>query len=155
MQIQVETNDASHNVSNTAPKIATRRDVLRVVTGAAGAITVADAVGAAAVMVRRFDRAQQDTGGLVTDHLVDADQAPLRPGQQIMVYWRAWPVFVIRRSARALATLQDPKLTAQLADPDSKEHQQPPYAVNWRRSVNSEIAVQVTSSHNSELLSSQ
>jgi len=48
-----------------------------------------------------------------------------------------------------------PKLTAQLADPDSKEHQQPPYAVNWRRSVNSEIAVQVTSSHNSELLSSQ
>jgi len=108
MQIQVETNDASHNVSNTAPKIATRRDVLRVVTGAAGAITVAGAVGAAAVMVPRFDRAQQDTGGLVTGHLVDADQAPLRPGQQIMVYWRAWPIHAVRRSAQALATLQNP-----------------------------------------------
>src|SRR5882757_511057 len=102
----------------TAP---TRRDILRVASGAAGALGVVGAVGAAAVMVPRFDQAQHDTSGLVTSHLVDVDLAPPQSGQQIMVYWRAWPVFVIRRSARALATLQDPKLTAQLADPESKE----------------------------------
>ena len=143
MKKPVETNDASHNVSNTAPKIATRRDVLRVASGAAGAISVVGAVGGAVFMVPRLDRARQDTTGLVTNHLVDVDLAPLQPGQQIMVYWRAWPILVVRRSAQALAMLQDTRLTTQLADPDSKERQQPSYAVNWRRSTHPEIAVLV------------
>ena len=125
MQKQVETNDASHNVSNTVLKTATRRDVLRVATGAAGAIGVVGAVGAAAVMVPRFDQAQHDTSGLVTNHLVDVDLAPLQSGQQVMVYWRAWPIFVIRRSAQALATLQD------------QRRRRPPMGSFWPKSLGS------------------
>jgi ubiquinol-cytochrome c reductase iron-sulfur subunit len=143
MQEKAESGAAVRDIP-TGPTIPpTRRDILRVATGAAGAIGVVGAVAAAVVMVPRLDQARQDTTGLVTNHLVDVDLAPLQPGQQIMIYWRAWPIFVVRRSAQALATLQDPRLTSQLADPDSRERQQPPYAVNWRRSTNSEIAVLV------------
>jgi ubiquinol-cytochrome c reductase iron-sulfur subunit len=60
-----------------------------------------------------------------------------------MVFWRSWPVFVVRRGARALATLRDPDLLGQLADPVSDELQQPPYAKNPERSIKPEFAVLV------------
>src|SRR5437762_551938 len=91
----IETNSAARDVSSDAP---TRRDILRIASGAAGGIGVVGAVGAAVVMVPRLDQTGPDTTGLVTSHLVDVDLAPLQSGQQIMVYWRGWPVFVVRRS---------------------------------------------------------
>jgi ubiquinol-cytochrome c reductase iron-sulfur subunit len=121
----------------------TRRDVLRIATGAAGAVGVIGAVGTAAVMVPRLDQMAPDAVGLVKAEVVDVDLSPLQPGQQIMVFWRSWPVFVARRTPQALATLQDPALVGQLADPESAQLQQPPYAVNWRRSVEPEFAVLV------------
>jgi ubiquinol-cytochrome c reductase iron-sulfur subunit len=67
----------------------------------------------------------------------------LQPGQQVLVFWRTWPVFVVRRTAQALATLQMEALVDQLTDPESQQLQQPPYAANPRRSVKPEFAVLV------------
>ena len=121
----------------------TRRDVLRVATGIAGAVGVIAAVGTAAVIVPQLDRTDTDPNVPIQPDAVDVDLAPLEPGQQIMMVWRSWPVFVVRRTPQALAMLQAPSLLTQLSDPDSKAMQQPPYADNWRRSVKPEFAVLV------------
>jgi ubiquinol-cytochrome c reductase iron-sulfur subunit len=121
----------------------TRRDVLRVATGTAGAVGVIGAVGAAAFMVPWLDQMGPDASALVRADAVDVDVSPLQPGQQILVFWRSWPVFVARRTPQALAMLQDLALVGQLEDPESKHLQQPPYADNWRRSVKPEFAVLV------------
>jgi ubiquinol-cytochrome c reductase iron-sulfur subunit len=120
-----------------------RRDVLRIATGAAGAISVISAVGTAAFMVPWLDRTVPEASRLVKPDVVDVDLSPLQPSQQIMVFWHTWPVLVTRRTSQIVATLQDPALLAQLADPESKHLQQPPYAVNWHRSVKPEFAVLV------------
>jgi len=120
-----------------------RRDILRVSAGLAGAAGVIGAVGGAAFVVPRLERAQPDASGLVRIDVVDVDLAPIAPGQQIMMYWGSWPVFIVRRTPEALATLQHEDLRKQLTDPDSRERQQPPYADNWGRSARSDIAVLV------------
>jgi len=120
-----------------------RRDVLRVATGAAGAVGVIGAAGAAAFLVPRLSQRAPDASDLVRVDVVEVDLAPIAPGQQVMVYWGSWPVFVVRRTPQALATLQQASLREQLVDPDSKERQQPPYAGNWGRSVRPDIAVLV------------
>jgi ubiquinol-cytochrome c reductase iron-sulfur subunit len=130
---QVET-----GVGKAAP---TRRDVLRVATGAAGAAAVAGAVGAAAYMVPLLD--EPDAAPPAVAGTVDVDLAPLQPGQQVMVFWRSWPIFVVHRSAQAVTTLRHPDLLGQLADPDSDQLQQPPYAKNRQRSVKVDFAVLV------------
>jgi ubiquinol-cytochrome c reductase iron-sulfur subunit len=116
----------------------TRRDVLRVATGAAGVAAVVGAVGAAAYLV--LDQSQDVAPPRAAD-AVDVDLSPLQGGQQVMVFWRAWPVFVVRRSAQALAALRDPDHLGLLADPNSEQLQQPPYARNLARSIKPELAV--------------
>jgi ubiquinol-cytochrome c reductase iron-sulfur subunit len=120
-----------------------RRDVLLVATGAVGMLGVIGAVGTAVIIVPRLDRTSPGDFGLVQADALDLDISSLEPGQQIMVFWRTWPVLVVRRTLQAIATLQDPVLVAQLADPESKQPQQPPYAVNWQRSIKPEFAVLV------------
>jgi ubiquinol-cytochrome c reductase iron-sulfur subunit len=119
---------------------ATRRDVLRVASGAAGIAAVAGAVGGAAYLVLGQSA---DVAPPRAADAVEVDLSPLAGGQQVMVFWRTFPVFVVRRSAQALATLRDPDHLGQLADPNSKELQQPPYAQNAARSIRPEFAVLV------------
>ncbi len=52
-------------------------------------------------------------------------------------------MFVVRRTPEALKELQNPKMTAQLRDPDSDNLQQPIYAKNWHRSLKEEYLVVV------------
>src|SRR5260221_4332983 len=73
----------------------TRRDVLRVATGAAGAAAVVGAVGAAVYMVPLLDA--PDAATPTVAGTVDVDLVPLQAGQQIMVFWRSWPIFVAHR----------------------------------------------------------
>jgi ubiquinol-cytochrome c reductase iron-sulfur subunit len=61
----------------------------------------------------------------------------------VVALWSERPVFVVNRPQAALDQLRDPKLLAQLRDPDSSEWQQPPYAVNWHRSIKPEFLVLV------------
>ena len=115
----------------------TRRDFLYVATASAGAI------GAAATLIPLIDQMNPDASTIAAGGPVDLDLAKVQPGQQVTVRWRDRPIFVLNRTPKILRTLQDQKLLAQLADPQSSELQQPPYADNWHRSVKPEYGVLV------------
>ena len=122
---------------NATDSTATRRDFLYVATAMVGA------VGACAALVPLIDQMNPDASTLAAGGPVDADVSKLAAGQQMVVRWRSRPVFIVHRPPQALQTLQDPKLLDLLADPDSNNLQQPPYADNWHRSVKPEFAVLV------------
>lgn len=65
----------------------------------------------------------------------------LAPGEILgpIPAWRGQPVFVVKRTAEALATLANQ--TEKLADPDSESSEQPSYAQNKHRARNPEIGV--------------
>ena len=115
----------------------TRRDFLYIATAAVGAL------GAAATLVPLFDQLNPDASTIAAGGPVDVDLSPVGAGQQIVVQWRSHPVLIVNRLAQTLQTLQDPAHVALLADPNSQELQQPPYAANWHRSVKPEYAVLV------------
>jgi ubiquinol-cytochrome c reductase iron-sulfur subunit len=127
-------------VTNPKP---TRRDVLRVATGIAGGAAVVGTVGTAAYLVPLLDRNDSDTAIPAVAGTVDVDLMPLQPGQQVMVFWRTWPIFVVHRSQQAVTMLRNSDLLGQLSDPESEQLQQPPYARNPQRSVKVEFAVLV------------
>jgi ubiquinol-cytochrome c reductase iron-sulfur subunit len=73
---------------------------------------------------------------------VKADISKLEPGQQMIVEWRGKPVWVVRRTAEALANLE--KLSDRLADPSSEKPQQPDYVPSSAaRSLRPEYMVMV------------
>lgn len=114
-----------------------RRDFLYIATAAIGA------VGVTAACIPLVSQMNPDASTLAAAGPIDVDISQLAPGQQMLVFWRNWPVSIVNRPQQALARLQNINLTRQLADPDSKELQQPPYADNWHRSVKPEYAVLV------------
>ncbi|MFZ3033728.1 MAG: ubiquinol-cytochrome c reductase iron-sulfur subunit [Parvibaculum sp.] len=115
----------------------TRRDFIHVVTGAFAA------VGAAFAVWPFIDQMNPSVDVLAAGSPVAIDLASLAPGQQITVLWRGKPMFIVNRTTEALKELKDPKLLAQLRDPDCAEHQQPDYAKNWSRSIKPEYLVLV------------
>ncbi|HVY57089.1 MAG TPA: ubiquinol-cytochrome c reductase iron-sulfur subunit [Xanthobacteraceae bacterium] len=128
------TSPTSPDVSPPEP---TRRDFLYIATAAAGTI------GALATLVPLFDQMNPDASTLAAGGPVDFDVSKVEPGQQVVARWRERPIFIVHRTPEILKTLQDPKLLTQLADPNSRQLQQPPYADNWHRSVKPEFAVLV------------
>lgn len=73
---------------------------------------------------------------------VRVDFSKLEPGQQITVNWRGKPVWILRRSAEMLENLESAAFRSRLRDPDSEvESQQPTYAQNALRSIESEYLV--------------
>jgi ubiquinol-cytochrome c reductase iron-sulfur subunit len=115
----------------------TRRDFFYLATASMAA------VGAAATIWPLIDQMNPDAETIAAAGPVDIDLTPLQPGQQMVIKWSAHPVFVVRRTAEALAALQTPEASTRLRDPDSKEPQQPDYAANWHRSINPEYLVLV------------
>jgi ubiquinol-cytochrome c reductase iron-sulfur subunit len=114
-----------------------RRDFLKMVA-LAGA-----AVGTCAMIWPFIDSMEPAADTLAAGAATDIDLSKLAEGQQIVVLWRGKPIFVVNRSPAALKILQSPSLLARLSDPDSKALQQPPYAVNWHRSVVAEYSILV------------
>ncbi len=90
-----------------------------------------------------IDQMNPDAGTLAAGGPVDLDLSKVAPGQQIVVRWRSRPIFVINRPAKALDALKSQGLQDRLADPQSQENQQPPYAKNWHRSAKPEYGVLV------------
>jgi ubiquinol-cytochrome c reductase iron-sulfur subunit len=127
----------SSPATDLASARSTRRDFLYIATAALGA------VGAAASLVPLLDQMNPDASTLAAGGPVELDLGKIQPGSQSVVRWRERPIFVINRTATILQGLQDPKLLAALADPQSSELQQPPYANNWHRSVKPEYGVLV------------
>lgn len=64
---------------------------------------------------------------------VAVDLAQVRPGALLTVEWRGKPVWIVHRTDRMLDLLG--RHDNQLADPQSKEPQQPEYAKNAARSI--------------------
>ena len=114
-----------------------RRDFLFIAT-----VTVAG-VGAAATLVPLISQMNPDATTLAAGGPVDVDLSHMTPGQQIVARWRSRPIFITRRTDALLKELRSPALIGQLADPQSAELQQPPYATNWHRSIKPEFGVLV------------
>ena len=73
---------------------------------------------------------------------VKADISKLEPGGQVIVAWRGKPVWIVRRSAEALANLA--ALDANLADPTSVKSKQPTYVPgNAARALRDEVVVMI------------
>lgn len=72
--------------------------------------------------------------------IVEVDLAPLPPGQLLTVDWQGRPVWILRRTAEMLATLQ---AETRLVDPNSEHSKQPAYAKNVTRSIRPEFFVAV------------
>jgi ubiquinol-cytochrome c reductase iron-sulfur subunit len=115
----------------------TRRDFLYIATASAAVI------GGLATLVPLVSQMNPDAATLAAGGPVDLDISKMEPGQQVVIRWQDHPIFITRRPAKLLQSLQDPELTALLADPASDEPQQPPYAQNWHRSANPEYGVVV------------
>jgi len=114
-----------------------RRDVLYIATGVVGG------VGVALAAWPFIDQMNPDASTLATGRPIDVDITKLQPGQQITVVWRDRPILVTKRTPELLKTLQTPQLVDHLSDPKSQEMQQPPYALNWHRSVKEDVGVLV------------
>jgi ubiquinol-cytochrome c reductase iron-sulfur subunit len=110
-----------------------RRKLLIGVTSAIGAV---GAVGVATPFVRSW---QPSAKARAAGAPVEADISQLQVGQKMVVEWQGRPVWIVRRSPEALATL--PKIEGKLSDPRSEEPQQPEYAMNDHRSIRPEILV--------------
>ncbi len=127
---------ASSATAGHAPA-GTRRDFLYIATATVGA------VGAAATLVPLADQMNPDASTLAAGGPVDLDVSKIGEGQQVMIRWRQRPIFVFRRSKQTLDALQSKEMVGQLADPNSEQLQQPPYAANWHRSLKPEFGVLV------------
>jgi len=112
-----------------------RRDFLYVATTAVGA------VGLAKSMIPFIDQMKPDASAMAAGAPIDIEVRNLGAGQRIVVRWRSYPIFVVKRTAEALADLQDQALLYQLAGPESQQKQQPNYADNGYRSIRPEYGV--------------
>jgi ubiquinol-cytochrome c reductase iron-sulfur subunit len=84
-----------------------------------------------------------DASTLAAGGPVDLDVSKIEEGSQVLIRWRERPIFVFHRSKQNIQMLQSPQDTSLLADPNSDQTQQPPYAQNWHRSVKPEYGVLV------------
>lgn len=74
---------------------------------------------------------------------VEVDISALESGQKLTVGWRGKPVWVVKRTPEMVASLA--KVEAELADPDSKQDQQPNYISGEARAIKPEILVMIGS----------
>jgi ubiquinol-cytochrome c reductase iron-sulfur subunit len=130
----IESHTTPPPISSPEP---TRRDFLYIATVTVGL------VGAAATLVPLVDQMNPDASTLAAGGPVDLDVSKVEEGAQVVIRWRQRPIFVFHRSQRTLKAMQSPQMIALLADPNSEEPQQPPYATNWHRSIKPEFGVLV------------
>lgn len=72
---------------------------------------------------------------------IKVDISKLKPGEQLTIMWRNKPIWIVRRTPEALASLE--RDTELLRDPNSEIDQQPAYAKNLFRSIKPDILVLV------------
>ena len=110
----------------------------RFLTGATCVVGAAGVVGAAVPFVGSWNpSAKAKAAGAP----VKANISKIEPGQMITVEWRGKPVYVLRRTKEALASLD--KMTDLIRDPDSEDSKQPTYVDPKQRSIKPELLVLV------------
>jgi len=106
-----------------------------------GGMSVAGGLGAGALGVSMLASMSPSARAKAAGAPVEADISKLAPGQLLTVEWRGKPVWIVRRTADALASLEN--VIDQLSDPDSNEEMQPDYAKNATRAIKDEYLVVV------------
>lgn len=108
-----------------------------------GATSVVGGAGVVGVAVPFVASWNPSAKAIAAGASIRVDVSKLEPGEMLgpIPSWREKPVFVVRRNEVMLEKL-DERLD-RLADPDSEEDQQPPYAKNATRSIKPEILVLV------------
>ncbi|HLG86794.1 MAG TPA: ubiquinol-cytochrome c reductase iron-sulfur subunit [Alphaproteobacteria bacterium] len=114
----------------------TRRDFLFLTAATTGVVATA------AVLWAMVDSMEPSADVIAAGAPLDVDISQIKPGQQIVVLWRAHPVYIANRTQPLLDRLQHSD-TSRLSDPDSDVMQQPDYAKNWHRSIKPEYLVLV------------
>ena len=110
----------------------------RFLVAATSVVGAAGAVGAAVPFVGSwFPSAKAKAAGAP----VKVNISKIEPGQQLVAEWRGQPVFVVRRTAEALASLD--KLQNAVADPQSEAAEQPAYVDPKVRSIKPEVLIVV------------
>lgn len=106
-----------------------------------GATTAVGAVGAGFAAVPFVQSWQPSAKAKTAGAPVVADISKLEVGQRMIVEWRGRPIWILRRSPEAMASLK--KIEGNLRDPMSNESKQPEYTKNEARSrvETSDIAV--------------
>lgn len=97
-----------------------------------GASSVVGAVGAVGVAVPFVKSWTPSAKAKNAGAPVVADISKLEPGQKMTVEWRGKPVWILKRTPEAIASLD--KVESQLRDPNSQESDQPEYATGKLRS---------------------
>ncbi len=106
-----------------------------------GATTVVGGVGAIGAAVPFVASWNPSARAKAAGAPVKVDLSKIEPGQQITVEWRGKPVWVVRRTAEMLESLE--RNEGRVADPNSDEPQQPEYARNQARSRKPEFLILV------------
>jgi ubiquinol-cytochrome c reductase iron-sulfur subunit len=106
-----------------------------------GATSIVGGVGAVAVAIPFVMSMFPSERAKAAGAPVDVDIGKLELGQKIDVEWRGKVVWIINRTKPMLESL--PKLDPKLADPNSNDSQQPPYAKNEHRSIKDNVLVMV------------
>lgn len=120
---------------SNAPINSSRRKFLTLTTSVVGGI------GVAAVAVPFVKSWSPSEKAKAAGAPVSVDISKIQPGQLIRVEWRGKPVWVVARTQKVIDELA--MLDSELRDPDSKEPQQPAYAVNAGRSLKPGLFVAV------------
>jgi len=105
------------------------------------ATSVVGAIGVTGVAVPFVFSMNPSAKALAAGAPVEADFSKLEPGQMMVVEWRKKPVMIVRRTEKNLQDLTS--LESSLADIDSKQSNQPDYALNKHRSIKPEYLVMV------------
>lgn len=110
----------------------------RVLTGATCAVGAVGVVGAAVPFVASW---QPSAKAKAAGAPVKIDIGKIQPGEMITEAWRGKPVYVVRRTPEALATLEAQE--DRLRDPVSKDSEQPDYVDLKNRSIKEEYLIMV------------
>lgn len=110
----------------------------RVLTGATCAVGAVGVVGAAVPFVASW---QPSAKAKAAGAPVKIDIGKIQPGEMITEAWRGKPVYVLRRTPEALATLEAQE--DRLRDPVSKDSEQPDYVDLKNRSIKEEYLIMV------------
>lgn len=112
-----------------------RRRFLYVATGAMGSVA---AVGVATPFVKSWFPSER---AKAIGAPISVDIGTLEPGEMRIAEWRGKPIFIVRRTAEAVARLESEELVGRLADPDSRQSIQPAYAQNPARSISPDLLI--------------
>lgn len=110
----------------------------------AAATTVVGAAGAVGVAVPFVGSWNPSAKAKAAGAPVKADISKIEPGQMVVFEWRGKPVYVVRRTPEALASLKTMDERGTLKDPNSLKSIQPPYVMKGNsdyRSIKPELLV--------------